>query len=89
MEALACGTPVVAFPSGALTEIVQDGVTGFLVHDAREMAEAIHAAAPLDTEACRAAARERFSAARMVDTYLEIYTMLTARTAAARRDFAA
>ena len=41
MEALACGTPVIAFPSGALPEIVEHGRTGLIVRDAQEMAEAI------------------------------------------------
>ena len=76
MEALACGTPVVAFPNGALPEIVEPGRTGFLVPDVAAMAEAIHAAAHLDPETCRAVARERFSAARMTARYLERYAQL-------------
>jgi glycosyltransferase involved in cell wall biosynthesis len=73
MEALACGTPVVAFPSGALPEIVEHGVTGFLVRDVAEMAEAIRAVPGIDAEACRAAARRRFSAEAMVEGYLALY----------------
>lgn len=86
MEALACGTPVVAFPSGALAGIVEHGRTGFLVRDAGEMAEAIHQAGSLDPGACRAAARERFPAERMVDLYLDTYRLLADadRLAAAR-----
>lgn len=79
MEALACGTPVIAFPSGALPEIVEHGVTGFLVDSPREMAQAIRAAATLDPEACREAARRRFSAAAMVARYLDLYARLTQR----------
>jgi glycosyltransferase involved in cell wall biosynthesis len=78
MEALACGTPVVAFPSGALAEIVEHGVTGFLVRDVAAMAEAIRAAPSLDPEACRAAARRRFSAEAMVARYLDLYRRLIA-----------
>jgi len=73
MEALAAGTPVVAFRSGALAEIVEHGTTGFLVDDVHTMAEAIRAAHTLDPEACRAAARERFSEERMTREYLELY----------------
>ncbi|HEX5580717.1 MAG TPA: glycosyltransferase, partial [Gemmatimonadaceae bacterium] len=76
MEALASGTPVVAFPAGALAEIVDDGVTGFLVRDEREMADAIDATRALDAEACRTAARERYSADRMARRYLEAYDWL-------------
>jgi glycosyltransferase involved in cell wall biosynthesis len=81
MEALACGTPVIAFPSGALPEIVEHGRTGFLVRNEQEMAGAIGAAATLDPAACRAAARERFSLARTVERYLELYRQLAARDA--------
>lgn len=73
MEALASGTPVIAFPNGALAEIVEHGVTGFLVHDTESMAEAIRAAHTLDPETCRAAARERFSEERMTREYLALY----------------
>jgi hypothetical protein len=82
MEALACGTPVVAFPAGALAEIVEHGRTGFLVGDEREMADAIGAASTLDAEECRRAARERFSADRMARQYLERYEWLAGTTAA-------
>lgn len=76
MEALACGTPVIAFPQGALIDVVEDGRTGFLVRDAAEMAEAIARASLLDPEHCRQAARERFSAEVMIDAYVAAYARL-------------
>jgi glycosyltransferase involved in cell wall biosynthesis len=84
-EALACGTPVIAFRCGALPETVEDGVTGFLVDDADGMANAIRRAPSLDPEACRRVARERFSLERMAGRYFEVYRDLVtrARTASA------
>lgn len=76
MEALACGTPVVAFASGALPEIVEHGATGFLVRDAQEMADAIAACAALDPGRCRAVARERFPLEGMVRRYFDLYHQL-------------
>lgn len=76
MEALARGTPVIAFPNGALAEVVEHGVTGYLVRDADEMAAAIPLAAQIDPAACRAAARARFSADIMVARYLALYRNL-------------
>ncbi|KGM33695.1 glycosyltransferase [Inquilinus limosus] len=84
MEALSCGTPVVAFPNGALPEIVDHGRTGFLVRDAAEMAEAIRAAAGLDPAECRAEAVRRFSLDRMVQGYLSVYRQLAATAPALR-----
>ncbi len=85
LEALAAGTPVIAFPSGAIPEILEDGRTGFLVQETMEkaapaMAAAMARASTLDPEACRAAARERFSAPRMLREYLALYASLTNRT---------
>jgi glycosyltransferase involved in cell wall biosynthesis len=76
MEALACGTPVIAFPSGALPEIVEHGVTGFLVNDTDEMAAAMMELGRLDPAICRARAEERFSEARMTERYLNLYQSL-------------
>ncbi|MEW5745975.1 MAG: glycosyltransferase [Nitrospirota bacterium] len=78
MEALACGTPVIAFPSGALADIVEQGKTGFIVRDVREMAEAIAAAPEIDPGLCRSEARRRFSHTAMVQRYLERYCALAA-----------
>jgi glycosyltransferase involved in cell wall biosynthesis len=76
MEALACGTPVVAFRNGALPDIVKDGVTGFLVDRPDRIAAAIHAAGNIDPEVCRRTARRRFSEERMTRLYLERYRLL-------------
>ena len=73
MEAMACGTPVVAFSSGALPELIDHGRTGFLVHDVKEMAEAIQAVDTLDPATCRREAENRFSADRMFEQYLQLY----------------
>lgn len=68
IEALACGTPVIAFPRGAAPEIVEDGVTGALVRDASEMAEAIRGL-DVDPRACRDAVATRFDVPHMVEGY--------------------
>ena len=85
MEALACGTPVIAFPSGALPEIVEHGRTGFLVKDEREMAQAIRAAGSLEAEVCSESARTRFPAERMVQRYFEMYQRIATMTQACER----
>ena len=76
MEAFACGTPVIAFRSGALAEIVEDGRTGFLVNDENEMAGAIREVGKLDIQACFEAARNRFSVERMIERYFDLYKQL-------------
>jgi glycosyltransferase involved in cell wall biosynthesis len=72
-EALACGTPVVAFANGALPEVVKHGETGFLVGHADELADAIRACRLLDPQRCREVARQRFSPEQMVETYIATY----------------
>jgi glycosyltransferase involved in cell wall biosynthesis len=79
MEALACGTPVIAFAAGALTEIVEHGRTGYLVSDEIEMADAIRASGDISGSECRRVARERFSARRMTEEYIEVYERLVAQ----------
>lgn len=76
MEALAAGTPVVAFRVGALPEIVEPGRTGFLVDSVEEMAEALRKVALLDPRECRRAAEERFSAETMIGRYFDLYHRL-------------
>ena len=83
MEALACGTPVIAFPAGALTEVVEDGRTGFLVENVAAMADAIARAGLIDPEACRDVARRRFSRETMTRAYLRRYHTLLHRAEAA------
>ncbi len=73
MEALASGTPVIAFRVGALPEIIDHGRTGFLVDDVEGMAQAIRDVGQIDPRACRRAAEERFSAARAMTGYLDTF----------------
>jgi glycosyltransferase involved in cell wall biosynthesis len=75
-EALACGTPVVGFRSGALPETIEHGRTGFLVDSVEEMAQAIRLAHNLCAEECRSVARQRFSLDAMTARYFEIYERL-------------
>ena len=83
IEAMLAGTPVVAFDRGAAPEIVEDGITGFLVRDADGMARRIADAMALDRERCRARALERFCARRMADEYVALYHGVAMDTAAA------
>lgn len=76
MEALASGTPVIAYRSGALADIVRDGETGFLVADADEMAAALRQVERIDPAACRADAEARFDIAVTIETYLALYREL-------------
>jgi len=73
IESLLAGCPVIAFARGAAPEILEDGLTGFLVEDVRGMAAALRRAPRLDRLAIQARARERFSAARMAERYLSVY----------------
>ena len=73
IESLACGTPVIARPAGALPEIVRDGVDGFFADDVERLAAAVDRVGELDRAAIRASVVDRFSSARMADGYEAIY----------------
>jgi glycosyltransferase involved in cell wall biosynthesis len=79
IEAMACGTPVIACPKGAAPEIVDHGSTGFLCADAAELVTAIRCVDQLNRESCRAAVVQRFSTTRMVADHLALYQKMIAR----------
>ncbi|MHB8509439.1 MAG: glycosyltransferase family 4 protein [Candidatus Dormibacteria bacterium] len=76
IEAMACGTPVVALSRGSVPEIVLDGVTGFTCDRIGEMADACGRAGEISRAACRERFEQFFSVDRMVDSYLQVYADL-------------
>jgi glycosyltransferase involved in cell wall biosynthesis len=76
IEAMACGTPVVAYRGGAVAEVVEPGVTGFVVDDMAQALQACVAAASLDRRRVRLRFEQRFSADRMARDYLSVYESL-------------
>ena len=82
IEALACGTPVLAFPEGAAPEIVDNGRTGFLCRDEEEMAAFVDEVRWIDRRQCRERVRTCFSTEKMVDAHVALYRrIIDARTA--------
>jgi glycosyltransferase involved in cell wall biosynthesis len=73
VEALACGTPVIAFPEGSAPELVEDGRTGFVVEDEHAMAAAVGRLGELDPADCRRSCEERFSVEAVVAGYEDVY----------------
>ena len=73
VEAMACGTPVIAYRRGSMPELIDHGVTGFLVDTFEEAVAAIGCLAEIDRAACRRAVEQRFSVDRMADDYLALY----------------
>jgi glycosyltransferase involved in cell wall biosynthesis len=73
IEAMACGTPVIAYPRGSVPEIIEDGVTGFLVENEEQAIEAIKRIHTLDRHRVRAEFERRFSVHRMAQDYVRCY----------------
>jgi glycosyltransferase involved in cell wall biosynthesis len=78
-EALACATPVLAFPNGAAPEIIESGRTGFLCRDEVEMISAIDRVGDINRTQCRIAAERRFSLQRMAREHERLYSRLLER----------
>ncbi len=85
IEAMACGTPVLAFRGGSVAEIVEDGITGRIVESVEEAVQAIPSLLALDRKAVRACFEERFSATRMAAEYVKLYQRLLRKRAASGR----
>ena len=76
IEAMACGTPVIGYPRGSVPEVIEDGVSGFIVRGVQQAADAVQAVPALSRKRCRDYFERRFSAARMCEDYLAIYRRL-------------
>lgn len=76
IEALACGTPVLAYRRGSIPEIINHGVTGFICETVSEMVDAVGQVSFIDRQHCRAAFDERFTAERMARDYVALYERL-------------
>ncbi|HXH11040.1 MAG TPA: glycosyltransferase family 4 protein [Alphaproteobacteria bacterium] len=76
IEAMACGTPVIAYRRGSVPEVIEEGVTGFIVHALEDAAQAAERIPTLSRQRCRQLFEERFSATRMARDYLAIYRKL-------------
>lgn len=73
VEAMACGTPVIANARGSMPELIEDGVTGFLVRNHREAVRAVERVGSLDRSLIRSRVAERFAVETMADKYIQLY----------------
>ena len=76
IEAMACGTPVIAFRSGSVPEVIDEGVTGFIVSDEDAAVAATRRLHQIDRATVRATFDRRWTARRMAEDYLELYQEL-------------
>ena len=77
IEALACGTPVLARPCGSVPEILRDGLTGFVRHDINELANLVPYVGQLSRKSCHEWAVQNFSRERMTEDYIHVYRLLS------------
>lgn len=80
IEAMSCGTPVIAYPNGAIPEIVENGVNGYLVKNVVEMAGKIKEIEKIDREKCRATVERKFSIEQMIDAYETLFLASPSQT---------
>ncbi|HYD81882.1 MAG TPA: glycosyltransferase family 4 protein [Paucimonas sp.] len=81
IEAFCCGTPVVAYRCGSVPEVMEDGVTGFVVDDQEQAVRAAQAVMTFDRRRCREAFERRFTSAHMAQAYLRVYRNVIERRA--------
>ena len=84
IEAMACGTPVIAYPFGSVPEVIQDGINGYIVPDIEAALEAVKKLGQLDRKKIRKSFEQRFTASRMTQEYLRIYNRILSRKKAPR-----
>jgi glycosyltransferase involved in cell wall biosynthesis len=85
IEAMACGTPTIAFPAGSVPEVIDNGVTGYVVDDEAAAVDALSYLDRLSPTAIRARFEQRFTARRMAEDYLALYRRLAVRSRPALR----
>jgi glycosyltransferase involved in cell wall biosynthesis len=85
IESLACGTPVMATSFGSVPELIDDGMTGFVRDEAKDLAPCLLDASNLDRSTCRQVAETRFCTARMVADHVDLYTEVIERPARVRK----
>ena len=76
IEAMARGTPVIVFPGGSVPELIEDGVSGFIVDSVKDAASAVERVSTLRRESCRQTFFQRFTASRMAENYVDLYRRL-------------
>jgi glycosyltransferase involved in cell wall biosynthesis len=86
IEAFACGTPVIAYDCGSVTEVMQDGITGYIVRNQRDAIEAARGIDRIDRRACRGAFERRFTADKMASRYVQVYQALIDASAESQED---
>ena len=85
IEAMACGTPVIAWPHGSVPEVIEEGRTGFIVEGIESAIEAVRRVPQIRRAHCREVFEERFNARRMAHDYLHLYQRLAHARAAHRK----